>query len=118
MTRKFIAFAAMALSTSAMADTTIVVQYPYGELFDGLHKQLAQDFEQANPDIKVKFRSNYENYEDATQKVMREAITNQLPDVSFQGLNRVLPLYERNIAVPLISSLLMKIEPKMATTTP
>ncbi|MDK9739489.1 ABC transporter substrate-binding protein [Vibrio sp. D404a] len=101
MTRKFIAFAAMTLSTSAVADTTIVVQYPYGELFDGLHKQLAQDFEQAHPDIKVKFRSNYENYEDATQKVMREAITNQLPDVSFQGLNRVLPLYERNIAVPL-----------------
>ncbi len=94
-------FAAMLLSASAFAQTTLVVQYPYGELFDGLQRQLAEDFQKENPDIKIEFRSNYENYEDATQKVMREAITNQLPDVSFQGLNRVLPLYERNIAVPL-----------------
>ncbi len=90
---------------SACAETTLVVQYPYGELFDGLHKKLAKDFEIKNPDIKIKFRANYENYEDASQKVMREAMTNQLPDVSFQGLNRILPLVEREIAVPLDSFL-------------
>ena len=91
----------MVISASAIANTTLVVQYPYGELFDELHKQLKADFEAEYPDIKLQFRSNYEHYEDATQKVMREAITNQLPDVSFQGLNRILPLYERGIAVPL-----------------
>lgn len=92
---------ALLLSTFSYAKTTIVVQYPYGELFDGLHKKLKTDFEAKHPDIRLKFRANYENYEDATQKVMREAITKQMPDVTFQGLNRVLPLVERNIAVPL-----------------
>lgn len=89
------------LTSAAWADVTLEVQYPYGELFDGLHKQLAADFEAKNPDIKIKFRSSYDSYEEGTQKLLREAITKQLPDVSFQGLNRVLPLYERNIAVPL-----------------
>ncbi len=93
------------LTTSALADTTLVVQYPYGELFDGLHEKLKADFESQNPDINIKFRASYENYEDASQKVMRESITGQTPDVTFQGLNRVLPLVERDIAVPLDSFL-------------
>lgn len=80
---------------------TLEVQYPYGEIYDKLQKKLAADFEAKHPNIKIKFRSSYENYEDASQKVMRESITKTMPDVTFQGLNRILPLYERKIAVPL-----------------
>lgn len=90
---------------SSDADTaetiTLEVQYPYGEIYDKLQKKLAADFEAKHPNIKIKFRSSYENYEDASQKVMREFITKTMPDVTFQGLNRILPLYERKIAVPL-----------------
>lgn len=100
--KKLITLAAAAvLTTASWAEVTLEVQYPYGELFDGLQKKLAADFEAKNPDIKIKFRSSYDSYEEGTQKVLREAITKQLPDVTFQGLNRILPLYERNIAVPL-----------------
>lgn len=97
----FVVLGSLTISFQAFASTTLVVQYPYGELFDGLHEKLKVDFEARHPDIKIKFRSSYENYEDASQKVMREAITQQMPDVTFQGLNRILPLVERNIAVPL-----------------
>ena len=86
-------------SAGAMANTTIEVQYPYGGTLDGVMKQLKQDFEAKNPDITVKFRTAYKGYEEASQQVMREALTHRLPDVTFQGLNRIQALYERRIAV-------------------
>ena len=85
------------------APVEIVIQYPYGELFDETHKQIAAEFVKLNPDIKVSFRAPYESYEEGTQKVLREAITRQTPDISFQGLNRVRILVDRKIAVPLDS---------------
>ena len=83
------------------AQTEIVVQYPYGELFDETNKQIAAEFAKLNPDIKVTFRAPYESYEEGTQKVLREAITRQMPDITFQGLNRARILVDRKIAVPL-----------------
>ena len=74
---------------ASAATTEIVIQYPYGELFDETHKQIAAEFAKLNPDIKVSFRAPYESYEEGTQKVLREAITRQMPDITFQGLNRV-----------------------------
>lgn len=85
----------------AQAATEIVVQYPYGELFNGTQKQIAEEFAKVRPDIKVTFRAPYDSYEEATQKILREAVSNQLPDVTFQGLNRVRVLVDRGIAVPM-----------------
>lgn len=91
----------LALAGNAMATTELVVQYAYGGSFKNTFAQLEQEFEALHPDIDVTFRAPYEDYEDGTQKVLREAITRQLPDISFQGLNRVRPLVERDIAVSL-----------------
>ena len=99
--RQLTAASAIVLTGHAMAATELVVQYPYGGTFKDTFAQLEQEFEAQNPDIDVTFRAPYEDYEDGTQKVMREAITKQLPDISFQGLNRVRPLVDRNIAVSL-----------------
>lgn len=96
---------AAGLSTPALAQTELVVQYPYGAIFDPLMKELAVQFEKENQDIKVTYRTSYENYEDGSQRVMREAITKRMPDLTFQGLNRIRPLYERGIAVELNSFL-------------
>lgn len=97
-----IAFAAaFALTGAARAATTVTIQYPYGELFNETHKQIVAAFEKTNPDIKVKLRAPYESYEDGTQKVLREAITGQTPDITFQGLNRLRILVDRGIAVGL-----------------
>lgn len=87
--------------TPAQAPVEVVVQYAYGELFDETFKQIAAEFAKLRPDIKVTFRAPYDSYEDGTQKVLRESITRQMPDVSFQGLNRIRVLVDRNIAQPL-----------------
>lgn len=98
------AAAALLLSTGiARAETEIVLQYPYGELFNETHKQIAESFAKTNPGIKVTFRAPYESYEEGSQKVLREAITNQMPDITFQGLNRLRILVDRDIAAPLDS---------------
>ena len=97
-----IAFAAaFALTGAARAATTVTIQYPYGELFNETHKQIVTAFEKTNPGIKVTLRAPYESYEDGTQKVLREAITGQMPDITFQGLNRLRILVDRGIAVGL-----------------
>lgn len=95
--------AAIASIGTARAETEIVIQYPYGELFNTTHEQIREAFEQseAGKDIEVTFRPAYESYEDGTQKVLREAITGQTPDITFQGLNRLRILVDRGIAVPL-----------------
>ncbi|SMF00490.1 carbohydrate ABC transporter substrate-binding protein, CUT1 family [Tistlia consotensis] len=98
------AAAALLVSTAAArAQTEIVIQYPYGELFNRTHAEIREAFEktEAGKDIKVTFRPAYESYEDGTQKVLREAITGQTPDITFQGLNRLRILVDRDIAVPL-----------------
>lgn len=99
--RLLAALLAVGATAASSAVTEIVVQYPYGELFDETHKQIAAEFAKLRPDIKVSFRSPYDSYEEGTQKVLRESITRQLPDLSFQGLNRVRILVDRKIAAPL-----------------
>ena len=98
--------AALALLTGvagaqAQTKTEVVMQYPFPELFTETHKQIAEEFAKVRPDIKVTMRAPYESYEDATQRVLREAVTNQMPDVSFQGLNRIRVLVDKNIPAPL-----------------
>lgn len=88
-------------ATVSMAKTTIEVQYPYGHLFNKTHEIIYQEFQKVHPDIEVKFRAPYENYEDGSQKVLKEAITRKTPDVTFQGLNRVRVLVNKGLAQPL-----------------
>lgn len=79
----------------------IEVGYAYSATFDLTFERIMQAFSQAHPDINVTFRATYENYEDATNTILREAVADTLPDVSFQALNRQALLVERGIAKPL-----------------
>ena len=98
-----VAAAALTLAGTAFAaaETTIEVQYPYSHLFKTTYEKIIADFERDNPDIKVKMRAAYESYEDGSQKVLKEAITNRMPDITFQGLNRQRILVEKGIAQSL-----------------
>lgn len=91
------------LAVNGWAATTIEIEYPYGYLFDDVHKDLIDQFEKAHPGIGVKIRKVYKDYEDGTQSVLRAAITGDLPDITFQGLNRFRIFVDRGIAVPLDS---------------
>jgi multiple sugar transport system substrate-binding protein len=92
--------AILACASTAQA-VDIEVGYPYSHLFDVTFEKIMQDFEQQHPDIHVKFRAVYENYEDGTNVILREAASGHLPDVTMQGLNRQAILVEKGIAKSL-----------------
>lgn len=95
-----IAAAALPLA-SARAATEVSMTYPFPDVFNDTHRQIAQAFAAARSDITLNFRTATRDYEEATQRILRDAVTNQLPDVTFQGLNRVRALVDRNVAVRL-----------------
>ena len=96
----FAAFTAagIALGGSAAGAVEIEVGYPYSALFDVTFERMMPAFKEAHPDIEVKFRATYENYEDATNTILRESVAGDLPDVTFQGLNRQALMVEKGIA--------------------
>lgn len=105
MKRKFILAAivagTLAAAATAVQAVTIEVGYPYSALFDVTFQRIMPLFKKAHPDIEVKFRATYDNYEDATNTVLREAVADKMPDVTFQGLNRQALLVEKGIAKSL-----------------
>lgn len=87
----------------AFASEKVVVEfgYPYSHLFDVTYKAMMPAFKKKHPNIEIKFRATYENYEDATETILREAQAGTLPDVTMQGLNRQAQLVETGIAKSL-----------------
>ncbi|PCI06064.1 MAG: ABC transporter substrate-binding protein [Hyphomicrobiales bacterium] len=90
-----------ATTTASAQQVTIEVGYPYSGLFDVTYKAIMEEFTKEHPEIKVVFRAAYENYEDGTNTILREAVAGELPDVTMQGLNRQRVLVERGIAKSL-----------------
>lgn len=97
------AIVAAGLSSAALAQEKVTVEfaYPYSHLFDVTYKAMMPAFEAAHPNIEIKFRATYENYEDGTNTILREAIAGNLPDVTMQGLNRQAILVDKGIAKSL-----------------
>ena len=97
----FLAMAAAgSLSAGAMADEPIVIEfaYPYSHLFDVTYEKILPKFNELHPNIEVRMRATYEDYEDGTNTILREAVAGELPDVTMQGLNRQAILVEKGIA--------------------
>jgi multiple sugar transport system substrate-binding protein len=83
------------------ATTEISVQYAMPAVFGPVQEEIAAAFMQANRDVRVTFRAPAPNYEDGVQRVLREALANQAPDVAYVGLNRIEILAERQLAQDL-----------------
>jgi len=92
------AVASVALFASSVNAVEIEVGYPYSHLFDVTFEKIMKDFKKDHPNIDVKFRATYEQYEDGTNTVLRESVSKNLPDVTLQGLNRQALLVEKGIA--------------------
>lgn len=105
MIRTTLSAAALVAASSqiALAQETVTIEfaYPYASIFDVTFDAILPKFNEQHPDIKVKFRSAYEQYEDGTNTMLREAVSNNLPDVTMQGLNRQQILVEKGIAKSL-----------------
>ena len=93
--------AAPFVHSARAAPTELVVHYPMPAFFKDVMDQVGQAFTRDNPEITVRFPAPSPTYEDALQLVLRQATAGGLPDVSFQGLNRLRFLAERNILADL-----------------
>ena len=101
LTTTAIALALTATATFAEDMVTIEFAYPYSHLFDVTYEAMMPAFKAAHPNIEVKFRATYEDYEDGTNTILREAVSGNLPDVTMQGLNRQQILVDKGIAKSL-----------------
>ena len=80
----------------------ITIAYPYGFLFKTvLEDKIAPEFMTAHPNIKITFEPPYKTYEEGTSRILEQAGTKKLPDISFQGINRQRVLISHNLAVSL-----------------
>ena len=114
LTRRLLLAAPLAapfLSLPARAATELVVHYPMPAFFKDVMEQIAAAFQKANPDVTLRFPAPSPTYEDALQQVIRQASAGGLPDVSFQGLNRLRFLAERNIVVDVAPMLAKEGDP-------
>nr|WP_321271251.1 ABC transporter substrate-binding protein [Alcaligenes faecalis] len=105
---------AMVCGSAQAAKVELIVDYPYADLFNSVHEQIAQRFTAQFPDYTVKFRAPTSDYEAAAQQALRHSVTGQLADVSYQGLNRQRVFVDRNIAVDLTP--FIQAEPQWASS--
>ena len=102
----------------ASAATELVVHYAMPAFFKDVMEQLAAAFARDNPDLSVRFPAASPTYEDGLQQVIRQAAAGGLPDVSFQGLNRLRFLAERDLPVDLGPLLAKNGDPAATGWTP
>jgi len=80
----------------AQAEVTLDVLFA-NPSFARFFTPIAEAFQRANPDVRIAFRQPAPNYDEQHQALLRAALTNQLPDVTFPGFNR-LPELARTLA--------------------
>ncbi|MCA0317696.1 MAG: ABC transporter substrate-binding protein [Proteobacteria bacterium] len=79
----------------------VVAHYSMPPIFKAAQEAVAEAFNKKNDKVKVTYVNPTPNYEDGAQLILRQATTGGLPDVSFQGLNRLRLFAERGIAADL-----------------
>jgi multiple sugar transport system substrate-binding protein len=76
----------LAVSAARAQPVTLDVLYAF-PAFAKFHEPIAAEFMKRHPDIKVEFRAPAPTYDDGHQTMMRQAVTNQLPDVYYSGFH-------------------------------
>src|SRR6185295_16678315 len=73
------------LTSTAHAETvTLDVLYAF-PAFAKCHEPIAAEFMKKQADIKIQFRAPAASYDEGHQTMLRQAMTNQLPDVYYSG---------------------------------
>jgi multiple sugar transport system substrate-binding protein len=85
---------ALVASTAARAqDVTLDVLYAF-PAFAKFHEPIAAEFMKQNPSIKINFRAPAASYDEGHQTMLRQSVTNQLPDVYYSGFHLLTELVE------------------------
>jgi multiple sugar transport system substrate-binding protein len=79
----------------------ISVHYSMPAIFKEAQDAVMEAFKKKHPEVNATYVNPTPTYEDGAQLLLRNAATNSMPDVSFQGLNRLRMFAERGIAVDL-----------------
>lgn len=77
------------------------MHYPMPAFFKEVMEKIAEEFAAAHPGLTVRYLAPAPNYEDAVQQILWQGVAGGLPDVSFQGLNRLRMIQERRLPVDL-----------------
>jgi multiple sugar transport system substrate-binding protein len=85
----------------AQAATDITIHYAQPFIFKESYDALAAEFARREPHIRINWVTT-PNYEEGMQLILRQAATGQLPDLSYQGFNRLRLFAERGIAQDLL----------------
>ncbi|HSC22543.1 MAG TPA: ABC transporter substrate-binding protein [Casimicrobiaceae bacterium] len=81
------ALLAMAVSAGVRAEGVTLDVFYAQPSFARFHDPIAQAFMKAHPDIKIVFRAPAADYDVGHQAMLREAVTNNLPDIYFPGFH-------------------------------
>lgn len=85
---------ALVASTAARAqEVTLDVLYAF-PAFAKFHEPIAAEFMKKNPTIKINFRAPAASYDEGHQTMLRQSVTNQLPDVYYSGFHLLTELVE------------------------
>lgn len=75
------------LATPATAEPVTLESFYANPAFARFHEPIAEAFMKLHPDITIKFRATATNYNEGHQQILRNAVTNQLPDVYYSGFH-------------------------------
>jgi multiple sugar transport system substrate-binding protein len=101
----------------AQAPLTITVHYAQPFIFKESYDAIAAEFAKREPNIRIEWVTT-PNYEEGMQLILRQAATNQMPDLSYQGFNRLRLFAERQIAQDLLPLLRAEGDPAAAGYSP
>lgn len=87
-------------AVKAQKTGTLEVLFTDPHIMKEVHETIASRFEQANPGVKIRL-TVAANYTDGMQRVLRESLTGNLPDLAFHGHNNVVHLVRRGLVYPL-----------------
>ncbi|MCG7505341.1 ABC transporter substrate-binding protein [Mesorhizobium retamae] len=69
--------------------------------YASLHQAVAKAFMENNPGVEIDLDTSQANYDDLAQMILRGAVSGSLPDVAFNGNNRLRIFADRGLAVPV-----------------
>lgn len=89
------------VASAATAETELRIHYAIPTIWADTQSALAEAFMAANPEITVVIDGPAEGYEDGVQRLLREGIAGNAPDVAYVGLNLWRVLEDRGVLQPL-----------------
>lgn len=87
------AFTLFATTAARAEQVTLDVLYAF-PAFAKFHEPIAAEFMKKHPDIKINFRAPAASYDEGHQTMLRQSVTNQLPDVYYSGFHLLTELTE------------------------